>query len=51
MADYTFISANIKLKKMASKIPIQDLESKIYYLDKYTIITFYIEGILPDNTI
>ena len=36
---------------MASKILIRDLGSKIYYLDKYAVITFYIEDILPDNTI
>ena len=50
MADRTFIPATAEVKKMAAKIPIRGLESKIHHSDEYAVHTFYMKGVLPDNT-
>ena len=50
MADRTFIPASAEVKKMAAKIPIRGLGSKIHHSDEYAILTFYMEGVLPDST-
>ena len=50
MADRTFIPATAELKKMAAKIPIRGLGSKIHHSDEYAVLTFYMEGVLPDGT-
>ena len=34
---------------MAIKIPIRNLEFKIYYFNEFTILTFYIKDILLNN--
>ena len=39
-----------EIKKIAIKILIRDLESKIYYFDKYAILIFYIKSVLFNNT-
>ena len=49
MADRTFIPGTAQLKKMAAKVPIRGLGSKIHYSDEYAVITFYMEGVLPDG--
>ena len=50
MVDRTFIPATAEVKKMAAKIPIRGLGSKIHHSDEYAVHTFYMEGVLPDNT-
>lgn len=50
MADRTFVPAESQIKKMASKIPIRGLGSKIHHSDEFAVLTFYMEGVLPDGT-
>lgn len=50
MADRTFVPANTEMRKMATKIPIRGLGSKIHHSDEYAVLTFYMEGVLPDGT-
>ena len=50
MADRTFIPTGTVLRKMAAKVPIRGLGSKIHHSDEYAIIPFYMEGVLPDGT-
>ena len=50
IADRTFIPIASKVKKIASKILIRGLGSKIHHSNKYAVLTFYIEGVLPDGT-
>lgn len=49
MADRTYIPAVIEIKKMAAKVPIRGLGSKIHHSDEYAVLTFYMEGVLPDD--
>ena len=39
-----------EIKKIIIKISIRDLEFKIYYLDKYAILIFYMKSVLFNNT-
>ena len=50
MADRTFIYATSGIKKMASKIPIRGLGSKIHYSDEFVVLTFYKKGVLSFDT-
>ena len=50
MANRTFIPPDSYIKKMATKVLIWGLGSKLHYSDKYVILTFYIEGVLPNGT-
>ena len=50
IADRTFIPSNAEVKKMATKIPIRGLGTKIHHSDEYVIRTFFMEGVLPDGT-
>ena len=50
IADRTFIPITSKVKKMASKILIRGLGSKVHHSNKYVVLTFYIEGVLPNGT-
>ena len=49
MADKTFIPETSQVRKMATKIPIRGLGSKIHYFDEYAVLTFFIEGVLSDG--
>lgn len=50
MADRTFLPPTIEIMKMAAKVPIRGLGSKIHHSDEYAILSFYMEGVLPDGT-
>ena len=50
MADRTYVPKDTEVKKMATKIPIRGLGSKIHHSDEFAILTFYMEGVLPDGT-
>lgn len=50
MADRTFVPTNTQIKKMSSKIPIRGLGSKIHHSDEFAVLTFYMEGVLPEGT-
>ena len=50
MADRTFVPPTTELKKMATKIPIRGLGTKIHHSDEYAVLTFFMEGVLPDGT-
>ena len=49
IANYIFILSISKIKKIIIKILIRNLESKIYYFDKYIILIFYIKRNLSNN--
>lgn len=50
MADRTFVPTETPVKKMTSKIPIRGLGSKIHHSDEFAVLTFYMEGVLPEGT-
>ena len=49
MADRTFVPKTTQIRKMATRIPIRGLGSKIHHSDEYAILTFYMEGVLPNG--
>lgn len=49
ITDRIFISVNATIKKMATKIFIRDLRSKIYHFDEYVVFIFYIKRVLSKN--
>ena len=50
MVDRIFILVNFEIRKIAIKILIRDLNSKIHHSNEYAILIFYIESILSNNT-
>ncbi len=42
----TFIPINIEIKTIPFNIPIRGLNSKIYYSNKFTIITFFLYSLI-----
>ena len=50
MADRTFVPPTAELKKIATKIPIRGLGTKIHHSNEFAVLTFFIEGVLPDRT-
>ena len=50
MTDRIFVSATAEIKKMTTKISIRGLGSKIHHSDEFSVLTFYMKEVLPDNT-
>ena len=49
MVNRAFVSKT-EIKKITIKIPIRGLGSKVHHSDEFAILTFYMEGVLPDDT-
>lgn len=49
ITDRIFISTIVEIKRITAKISIRGIESKIHHSDEYTILTFYMKGVLSDD--